>query len=149
MVKQPSNILLLSIKPQYADQIFAGTKQVELRRVRTRLQAGDLVLIYVSSPERALVGSFEVEEIIVEDLPENLNIFWCKVKEKAAINRKIFDDYYQGASVGVGIFCTNIQRFKNPINLDTLRKKKPHLVPPQCYRYLTHGELTWVKSMTQ
>lgn len=144
-----SNILLLSIKPKYANQIFAGTKQVELRRVRTRLQTGDLVLIYVSSPEKALVGSFEVEQVIVKDLPEHLNQLWYEVKEKAAVERKTFDRYYQGASVGVGIFCKNIQRFRKPIHLDTLRIKQPHIVPPQCYRYLTQGEFTWVKSMTQ
>ena len=41
----PNNILLLSIKPEYADKILAGKKTVELRRVRTRLEAGDLALL--------------------------------------------------------------------------------------------------------
>ncbi len=43
-IKMPSNILLLSIRPKYAKKIFEGNKKVELRRVRTRLDKGDLVV---------------------------------------------------------------------------------------------------------
>ncbi|HEY9294972.1 MAG TPA: hypothetical protein VIQ31_01115, partial [Phormidium sp.] len=61
----PNTILLLSIKPEYAKKIFKDqTKKVELRRVRTRLTEGDIVLVYVSSPEKVFVGSFEVEGVI-------------------------------------------------------------------------------------
>jgi len=42
------------------------------------------------------------------------------------IECKIFDNYYQGTSVGVGIFWTNIQRFRKPIYLENLRKKASH-----------------------
>jgi predicted transcriptional regulator len=46
-----SNILLLSIRPEYANKIFDRTKTVELRRVRPRLlNEGDRVVVYVSSP---------------------------------------------------------------------------------------------------
>ncbi|MEM9926802.1 MAG: ASCH domain-containing protein, partial [Cyanobacteria bacterium P01_D01_bin.50] len=41
----PANILLLSIKPEYASKIFSGQKTVELRRVRTRLTIDDIVLV--------------------------------------------------------------------------------------------------------
>ncbi|MGA9377672.1 MAG: ASCH domain-containing protein, partial [Phormidium sp.] len=97
------NILLLSIRPEYAKKIIDGTKTVELRRVRTRLKAGDRILLYISSPEKALVGSCEVEQVIqFENLPKELNKFWNEVKNNAGIEQHKFYRYYQGASVGVG-----------------------------------------------
>jgi len=150
MTTMPSNILLLSIRPEYANKIFDGTKQVELRRVRTRLNSGDLVVVYVSSPEKALVGSFEVERVItVENLPKELNNLWKQVKEHAGIKRKQFNNYYQGASLGVGIFLKNIQIFPQRIELESLRKQLPNIRPPQSYRYLTPIEVNRVESIVQ
>ncbi len=146
----PSNILLLSIRPEYANKIFEGKKKVELRRVRTRLNSGDLVIVYVSSPEKALVGSFEVERVItVENLPKELNNLWKQVKEQAGIKRKQFDEYYEGASVGVGIFLKNIQIFPQRLELESLRKQLPNIRPPQSYRYLTPIEVNHVEFIVQ
>jgi predicted transcriptional regulator len=145
-----SHILLLSIKPEYANKIFAGKKKVELRRIRTRLDSGDLVLIYVSSPNKALVASFEVDRVItVENLPRELNNLWKQVKEQAGINRKQFDNYYEGASVGVGIFLKNLQRFPKPLELESLRKQLPNIRPPQSYRYLTPLEVKGVEKIVE
>jgi len=55
------HVLLLSIQPKYANLIFEGKKTTELRRVRPRVNQGDFVLIYVSSPDKVLLGSCEVE----------------------------------------------------------------------------------------
>ena len=57
-------MVLLSIKPKYADKIFNGTKTVELRRICPKVTEGDLILVYVSSPVKALVGEFEVKKIV-------------------------------------------------------------------------------------
>lgn len=145
----PKTILLLSIKPEYASKIFDGTKKVELRRVRNRLKSGDLVVVYVTSPEKALVGSFEVEDVIVKDLPEELNNLWKQVEEQAGIERKQFDTYYKGASLGVGIFLKNIQKFPKPLKLESLRKHLPNIRPPQSYRYLTHFEVSHVEKIVR
>lgn len=145
-----SNILLISIRPKYAKKIFyENTKKVELRRVRTRLQSGDLVLVYVSYPEKALLGSFEVERVIVENLPKSLNKLWNQVEENAGIKRKEFDRYYEGASVGVGIFFNKVKIFPQRLELERLRKQLPNLRPPQSYRYMTDGELEKVNSLVQ
>lgn len=145
-----SNILLISIRPKYAKKIFyENTKNVELRRVRTRLQSGDLVLVYVSYPEKALLGSFEVERVIVENLPKSLNKLWNQVEENAGIKRKEFDRYYEGASVGVGIFFNKVKIFPQRLELERLRKQLPNLRPPQSYRYMTDGELEKVNSLVQ
>src|SRR5690349_13513634 len=106
MNTMPRHILLLSIRPKYAEKIFDETKKVELRRVRPRLlKEGDLVLVYVSSPQKAVLGSFNVERIIEKPITE----LWEQVEKKAGISPEEFYSYYQGASVGIGIFFKDIQ----------------------------------------
>ncbi|WP_414586274.1 ASCH domain-containing protein [Scytonema sp. PCC 10023] len=139
-IKMPSNILLLSIRPKYAKKIFEGNKKVELRRVRTRLDNGDLVLVYASSPQKALIGSFEVDSILeipIQKFPEDLNKIWNKVSEKAEISRQEFDIYYAGASLCVCIFFKNVELLPNPVNLTRLREEFSDFRPPQSYHYLT------------
>ncbi len=145
----PNNILLLSIKPEYAKKILAGKKTVELRRVRTRLEAGDLVLVYVTSPQQNLVASLEVERVITENLPQNKKDFWEKVKDKAGITYQDFQRYYQGASLGVAIFFNNKNIFNNPIKLTTLKKKLPTINPPQSYRYITDNEFKVISKLAE
>ncbi|CAC5345733.1 MULTISPECIES: ASCH domain-containing protein [Planktothrix] len=143
----PNNILLLSIKPEYADKILAGKKTVELRRVRTRLEAGDLVLVYVTSPQQNLVASLEVERVITENLPQKKKYFWEQVKDKAGITDQDFKQYYQGASLGVAIFFSSINIFDKPIELTTLKKKLPTINPPQSYRYITDYEFKVITNL--
>ncbi|HEY9299729.1 MAG TPA: hypothetical protein VIQ31_25875, partial [Phormidium sp.] len=103
----------------------------------------------VSYPEKALLGSFEVERVIVENLPKSLNKLWNQVEENAGIKRKEFDRYYEGASVGVGIFFNKVKIFPQRLELERLRKQLPNLRPPQSYRYMTDGELEKVNSLVQ
>ena len=138
------NILLLSIRPEYANKIFDRTKTVELRRVRPRLlNEGDRVVVYVSSPEKAVVGSFKVDNIVEKPITE----LWEEVEEIAGISHEDFYDYYQGVKLGVGIFLKDIHRFSQPVELHRLRNKLPNLKPPQSFRYLTASQFNIVTSL--
>jgi len=135
-------ILLLSIKPKYAQKIFEEqTKQVELRRVRTRLKKGDIVLVYVSSPQKTFLGFFEVDFILEKAAnTSEIKQFWKEVKDYAGINRQEFYKYYKGASFAVGIFIKNVKKFETPIDLERLQEKLSYLRPPQSYCYLNESE---------
>lgn len=136
--------ILLSIRPEYAKKIFNCTKTVELRRVRPRLlNKGDLVVIYVSSPKQAVVGSFKVDSIVEKPTPD----LWEEVKDIAGISREEFYDYYKGVKVGVGIFFKDFRRFSQPVELHRLRNKLPDLKPPQSFRYLTDRQFNTVNSL--
>lgn len=140
------NILLLSIQHKYASMIFDGDKQVELRRVRPRhLDEGDLILVYVTSPEKALVGVLEVEKV-VEMVPEQL---WQIVQDKAGISYENFHKYYENASIGFAIFLKKALSFDSPIKLERLREEWVGFRPPQCYRYLKDREINLVQSIAQ
>jgi predicted transcriptional regulator len=49
--------IIISVKPEHAHNIIVGRKTVELRRRFTDTSA--IVLIYSSSPEKALIGGCE------------------------------------------------------------------------------------------
>jgi len=124
--------LLLSLRPEFADKVFAGTKRVELRRIRPRVEIQGLVLVYVSTPVRAIVGAFRVREVI-ERSPAAL---WKEVREHAGVTRRQFDAYYLGAPKAYGIFLNSVKRFREPVELTHLRELWPGFHPPQSYRYL-------------
>ncbi|WP_204106833.1 MULTISPECIES: ASCH domain-containing protein [Spirulina sp. CCY15215] len=144
-------VLLLSIKPEYANQIFGGKKTVELRRIRTRLQQGDLVFVYVSSPQKSLMGWFEVDWIkTVYNLPKDLNDFWRVVGKYSGLKRPEFDRYYKGASVGIGIFIKNPQVLPKPVKLEELRMGlSESFHPPQNYQYLKPDEIECIETIAQ
>jgi predicted transcriptional regulator len=121
--------LLLSIKPRYADAIFARHKRVELRRVKPRVGSGDLVLVYVSSPRCALEGAFEVERVI-EAAPSTL---WGHVSQNAGITRAEFNEYFGERATAYAIVVRRVWRL-TPVSLSTMRKAK--IRPPQSYQYL-------------
>jgi len=131
--------LLLSIKPPYADAIFSGTKMIELRRVRPRVGAGDLVMVYVSSPRCSLEGAFEVEEVI-EASPASL---WKKFSNETGLSRAEFDAYYSGREVGYGIRIRKAWKLA-PVSLERLRASK--LRPPQSYQYVRKDHPVFTKA---
>ena len=47
----PENILLISVKPEFAEKILRGEKTIELRKsAPKKVDIEDYILIYVTSP---------------------------------------------------------------------------------------------------
>ncbi len=124
-----SSALLLSIKPRFADAIFARQKRVELRRVRPRVGPGDLVLVYVTSPRCALEGAFEVERVL-EAKPSTL---WGHVSHNAGVTHAEFNEYFRGRETAYAIVVRKVWRLA-PVALSTMRRVR--IRPPQSYQYL-------------
>lgn len=121
--------LLLSIKPRYADAIFARSKRVELRRVKPRVGPGDLVLVYVTSPRCALEGAFEVERVMTEKPA----VLWKHVAHNSGVTREEFDHYFEGRDAAYAIVVKKVWRH-TPVTLAKMRKAR--IRPPQSYHYL-------------
>lgn len=126
----------MSIKPKYADLIFAGTKTIELRRVCPKVEPGDLVLVYVSSPRMALVGGFEVAGI-VSDNPHALCKKWLT---QSGIGKETFLHYFRDAATAYGILIDRTWMFPAATELKALRRRKGGFHPPQSYRYVESEE---------
>ena len=124
--------LLLSIRPRHANRILARTKTVELRRTRPRLAAGDRMIIYVSSPERAIAAWATIGEVIERE-PSRL---WPLVRDRCGISKGEFDEYFLDAQRGFGIVLGRLHTAKHVLSLRKLRTIIPGFRPPQCYMYL-------------
>jgi predicted transcriptional regulator len=71
--------VLLSIKPEYANKIFDGSKKFEFRRTIFKESSVKTIVVYASSPVKRIIGEFEIENILLEDL----DILWKKTKKFA------------------------------------------------------------------
>jgi len=133
-----SSSIILSIRPKYADLIFTGQKSIELRRIRPKhLGNGDLVLVYVSSPVKSLVGGFTVKHIIESPIP----VLWQAVRSGASLSRDEFDKYFTGSTSGVAIVVGDTWCLREPLLLEDLRQRKAGFLPPQSFRYATPREV--------
>ncbi|MBI3850439.1 MAG: hypothetical protein HY298_09140 [Verrucomicrobia bacterium] len=128
----PNHALLISIRPRFAEMIFAGTKNVELRRLRPRIGKGDLVFVYVSSPVMALEGAFEVGEV-VSGAPSSI---WRKFNGGSGLSKREFDVYYKGKKTAFAILINRYWRLPAPVRLAKLRKERNGFHPPQSYHYI-------------
>ena len=126
------NALMLSIRPKYAGRIFDGTKSVELRRLRPRVSMGDIVVIYVSAPIGAVLGSAKVG-CVLEDRPTRL---WKSVGAQCGLTRAEFASYFSGVTMGFGIVLHDPFRREKPVTLQQLQRDMPKFRPPQGYKYL-------------
>jgi len=86
-----NHAFLISIRPRFAEMIFAGSKTFELRRVCPKVSVGDLALVYVSSPAMELRGSFEVGKI----LTASPSALWKKIGESSGVTRAEFFTYFK------------------------------------------------------
>lgn len=120
-------LALLSVHPEYAEALVAGTKRVEFRK---RALAPDVthVAIYATMPVGRIIGVFSVREQVT-DTPVGL---WKRFKRVAGIDQDRFLAYYDGHQSGVGI------RVRKVIPLDehlTLEDAFGITRPPQSVQY--------------
>lgn len=127
-----SRALFLSLRPEYAELLLEGRKTVELRRIRPQAPIGTLVLLYASTPRRALLGTCEVASIR-EASPTAI---WNLHGSKTGIGREAFRCYFRGAARAVAITVSNPQRLDHPIPLTQLRGEWINFQPPQSFRYV-------------
>lgn len=139
-----NHALLLSIRPRFVDLIFAGTKTVELRRVKPRVQAGDLVVVYASGATKGMVGAFEIVGVTAAT-PSSI---WKKYNGGSGLTKREFDSYFAEVSVGYAIRIGKFWKIQEPVPLKTLRKRRAGFRPPQSYHYWNLDELLQISGET-
>jgi len=138
------NVLLLSIHEKYASQIFDGRKTVELRKLKPRLEAGDLIVVYVTSPRKEIVGILEVSKVV--SYPPD--ILWNIVEKKSGVTAHEFNSYFENAPLGFAIFVRKYVNFVEPLKLNIVREKWSNFRPPQGYQYLEEEQINLLRAMT-
>jgi predicted transcriptional regulator len=119
--------VLLSIRPEYVEEIVKGNKRYEFRKSVFKKDV-DEVWIYATSPMKKIIGTFVTGEII-KDTPENL---WKNLNEHSGISEKEFFDYFNGAKVGFAIEIESLKLFRFPVDPKTIFH---NFTPPQSFFY--------------
>lgn len=120
--------VLLSIKPEFANKIFNGSKKFEFRRVIFKSPDVKTIIVYASSPVQKVIGEFEIEEILNEDL----NSLWEKTKDFAGIPEQFFFEYFGEKHKGFAIRIKKTKKYKTPLCL----QKEFNISPPQSFAYV-------------
>lgn len=132
-----SRPLLLSVRPRFARALLGGTKTVEVRRRFPALEAGTTVVIYASSPEKAVLGTMRVER--VAQIPAS--DLWARHSGSIGIGEAELDAYLEGASVSSTIQLVEPQTWSRSVPLDQMRESLG-LEPSQSFRYLDPAQLS-------
>ncbi len=131
---------LISIRPNFADAIFNGSKTVELRRKIPPISAGIRLWIYVTKPVGAVKGVAEVSEII-EGSPDEV---WRACSERAGLDRLEFDAYFQGSEKAIGLVLTNVSSGV-PASIELVKTLRPNFHPPQVITKLSPSEASGLR----
>lgn len=118
--------VVLSIKPEFANKIFDGTKKFEFRKAIFKNENVKTVLVYSSSPVQKVIGEFQIGEIIKHDL----ETLWQITKEFSGITEKYFYEYFHGKKYGFAIQIKDKAKFESPKSL-----KDYNMLPPQSFAY--------------
>ena len=119
--------LLLSINPQYVEQIISGKKYYEFRKFRCR---GDVnkMLIYETAPFKRIIGETDIVEII----HDNVLKVWQKTKDGAGVSYDRYMQYYTGKSEAVAYKLDNLVLYYEPLTLADIGVSSA----PQSYMYV-------------
>lgn len=120
--------VILSIKPIYAEKILNGEKLFELRKSIFKNTEIKKVIIYASAPVSKIVGEFEIESI----LHQNINDLWKMTKEKNGVEKSFFNDYFQNKEKGYAIKIKKSKRYEAQYNIF----EKYGVKAPQSFSYI-------------
>src|SRR5574344_5583 len=120
--------VLLSIKPEFADKIFNGTKKYEFRKAIFKRTDVRRVIVYASSPVQRVIGEFQIESIL-NDSVENL---WKRTSEYSGITKDFYHPYFAGREQAYEIQVGRIKRNKKQKTWQDYNRK----FAPQAYVYM-------------
>lgn len=120
--------VLYSIKPEFADKIFDGTKHFEFRRTIFRNPNVKTIVVYATAPIGKVVGEFQVTEILFQELEQ----LWTKTRKNAGISEERFYSYFMEKKLGYAIAIGSARRYAKPRGI----RESFGIKPPQSFAYL-------------
>lgn len=104
--------ILLSIHPEYVQQILVGSKRFEFRRNVAKRHV-DEILIYSTFPEMKVVASVAVLGVLKES-PSKL---WQKTRDFSGISRDRFMEYFSQKEIAYAYQLGEVKKFNKAKNL--------------------------------
>lgn len=119
--------ILLSINPEYVENILNGTKEYEFRKTTCKRPV-DKIIIYATSPIMKVVGEAEIEDILI-GAPE---MIWELTSKKSGIDKCFFEQYYKNKTKAVAYKLKNVVKYSSPKTLNDFGIHNA----PQSYQYI-------------
>ena len=125
-------MIVLSLKPRFAEAILAGTKTIELRRTTPKIEVPTRALLYASTPVRALLGTC----IITSVTSARLTDLWLEFGSRADLSHHEFKQYFEGVEVGTALTLDKQRLLSRSVPLQDLRARPRGFRPPQSFSYV-------------
>jgi predicted transcriptional regulator len=126
------SFLVLDIRKEPAERIFAGTKKYEFRKVLPTTPFS-VVFLY-RQEEGGLIGCFHVSSVIRDTITALWNRFGTHATSKAR-----FDEYFNGWENGCAIELYDPVRFLKTYNSDELCMAASSFVSPKSHLDVQKG----------
>ena len=120
--------ILISIKPEYVNEILAGRKKYEYRKVKAKKDNVDKMIIYATAPIMKVVAEIEILNIL-EDSPD---LVWEHTKKYSGISKSFYDKYYENRDIASAYQLGKIKKYDKPKELSELGI----LYSPQSFVYI-------------
>ncbi|MGX7108890.1 ASCH domain-containing protein [Facklamia miroungae] len=122
--------VLLSIKPEFVEEIMEGRKKFEYRKNIFKRPDVSSVVVYATKPYGKVVGEFEIERII----KEKPNKLWELTQDFSGITQKFFDEYFKDRKTGFAIQIRKFIEYDEPMDLKNYDNRIK--TAPQSFLYL-------------
>ena len=108
--------ILMPINPEYVDEILAGRKKYEYRKIKAKRNNIDKIIIYSTSPIMKVVAEVDIKEILEEE-PEKL---WEMTKNESGITKEFYNKYYKNKNTAIAYKLGTIKVYDEPKNLNDI-----------------------------
>lgn len=121
--------VLLSIKPEFAEKIFDGTKKYEFRKSIFKNNDVQKIIVYASSPVQKVIGEFSIADILNDDV----EIIWKETALYSGITHDFYMSYFANKEKAYAIKIGKATRYKRARNLSEYNLN----YAPQSFAYLS------------
>lgn len=120
--------VLLSIKPEFVEEIQHGNKRYEYRKKRFKKEVTSVV-VYSNKPVGKIVGEFTIGEIL-QGPPDEI---WSLTSRYAGVPEEFFQRYFLDVDEALAIEIKEYKAYPKPI---ALRDITGHEKAPQSFLYI-------------
>ena len=121
---------LLSIKPEFVEEIIEGRKKFEYRKKVFKRSDISSIVVYATKPYGKVVGEFEIETI----LEENIDKLWSDTKHLSGISEEFFYEYFKDRDSGFAIQIKKFREYNKHLELSEFDSTIK--APPQSFCYI-------------
>ena len=121
--------VLLSIRPEFSDAIWAGQKRFEFRRRIFNTIEHAEAYVYTSAPISLVTGRFSIRDLVV-GTPTQV---WRLTNDVAGIDESRYFSYFDDRNIAFAIAIGEYEKFEVPIDLTSHFGLKR---PPQSYAFV-------------